>query len=196
MSIVKAKDKNGNWFRVSSVKSIQGQGGDTSFWDTFQTIGERKNYEYAFYGIGWNDSNYTPKYSFGKPTHLTAMFNGCGITDTLFPIDATTNPTSHSMIFLNASKLITIRKIIVNSATTFLRWFNGCKALVNIEFEGEIGNDISFAVASLLSNESVQNIIDHLTSVSTAKTVTFHANIVLSEAQKTTINSKGWTLVQ
>lgn len=173
----------------------KGQGGDTAFWDTFQTNGERKNYEYAFFGVGWNDNNYNPKYDFGTPTHLTAMFNGSGITDTLYPIDAT-NSTGSTMVFLNTRNLATIRKITVNSETTLARWFIGCRALVNIEFEGKISNDISFASSSLLSDESVQNIIDHLATVTTAKTLTLHADIVLSEAQKTTINSKGWTLVQ
>lgn len=75
--------------------------------------------------------------------------------------------------------------------------FNKCLALVEVRFVATtIHWSISFADSPLLSAESVQSIIDGLAIVTTAQTITFHKNIVLTDAQKQTINKKGWTLVQ
>ena len=75
--------------------------------------------------------------------------------------------------------------------------FYNCTALVEVRFVAEsIKRSLSFAYSPLLSAESVQSIIDGLATVTTAQTITFHKDIALTDAQKQTINDKGWTLVQ
>ena len=75
--------------------------------------------------------------------------------------------------------------------------FLDCSSLVNVGFVAEtIIGSISFAASLLLSAESIQSIIDGLATVSAAQTLTFNPSIVLTDEQKATINSKGWTLVQ
>lgn len=49
---------------------------------------------------------------------------------------------------------------------------------------------------SKLSAASKQSIIDGLAYVDTPQTITFHSSIVLTDDQKATISSKGWTLAQ
>lgn len=74
--------------------------------------------------------------------------------------------------------------------------FNG-NNLITITFKAEtIKNSITFSVASKLSDESIQSIIDGLAQVETAQTITFHATVKvkLTEEQIAIINEKGWTL--
>lgn len=71
--------------------------------------------------------------------------------------------------------------------------------LTNLTFEGVIGNNVTFRYCEKLSNESVQNIIDHLLTITdgVARTITFHANVKakLTDEQIATITTeKGWTL--
>lgn len=59
-----------------------------------------------------------------------------------------------------------------------------------------IGFSISFSQSSVLSDDSIQSIIDGLATVTTACTLTLHATVKdkLTDEQKSTIESKGWTL--
>lgn len=75
--------------------------------------------------------------------------------------------------------------------------FSNCVALEEIRFkELSIFVSIGFPQSSKLSAESVQSIIDGLATVETAQTLTLNSAIVLTDEQKSTIESKGWTLVQ
>ena len=75
--------------------------------------------------------------------------------------------------------------------------FAGCSSLKTVSFVPKtIKVRISFSDSPLLSAESVQSIIDGLAPVTTATTLTFHKDIVISDSQKQQIINKGWTLVQ
>ena len=85
-----------------------------------------------------------------------------------------------------------------NRGITFTSAFDGCTSLKNIRFEGTIVNPISFKDSGLLSDESVQDIIDHLGDLTgqTAKTVQFHSEVVLrlTAEQVDAIATKNWTI--
>lgn len=61
------------------------------FWDAYQQNGERRNYFYAFAGIGWTDENFYPKYDivnvganyywfqYSKITNLKKRLEECGV---------------------------------------------------------------------------------------------------------------------
>jgi hypothetical protein len=102
------------------------------------------------------------------------------------------------MTFMNAT-VKTIDKLVVSDKLKYNSTFNGCSNLENITFEGVIGNSLSFANSSKLTNASVQSIIDCLKDLTgaTAQTLTFHATVgaKLTDAQKATITAKNWTLV-
>lgn len=83
------------------------------------------------------------------------------------------------------------------NATQLNGAFNICYELEEIRFkENSIGVSISFANSSKLSTASVQSIIDGLATVATAQTLTLNSAIALTDEQKATIETKGWTLVQ
>lgn len=108
-------------------------------------------------------------------TNALSMFNNCNALETVKT--------------LNLSK--------ISNAQNQRYMFNNCVALKNVEFiPNTIRWSISFANSPLLTTESVQNIINALLNISTAQTVTFHKDVVITDEQKTTITEKGWTLVQ
>lgn len=108
--------------------------------------------------------------------------------------------TNAIYVFFMATNLRTIEKLIFAETNIFDRtWFDGCVNLTNINrVEGVISNSISFH-ASPLSNDSVQNIIDHLKDLNgeAAQTLTLQAAVgaKLTDGQKAAIAAKNWTVV-
>ena len=76
--------------------------------------------------------------------------------------------------------------------------FNGCTSLVEVRFTKEcIKYNLSFTQSSLLSDESIQSIIDGLANVEITRTLSFHSDVYnkLTGAQKEAASNKGWTVV-
>jgi hypothetical protein len=97
------------------------------------------------------------------------------------------------------SKVKTIDKLIVPENLKYVGTFNGCSNLENITFEGVIGNNISFADSSKLTNASVQSIIDCLKDLTgqTTQTLAVHQEVrnkMTPEQVDTIVNVKKWTL--
>jgi hypothetical protein len=204
----------------------KGKNDDKSdFWDVFQNKGiQMANYQYAFAYGHFSDENYNPKHKINPSYSCSNMFySATKITDTKVDIDVRL-ATASTNVFRLASKLKTIRKIIVNESNTFVQWFTGCSSLENITFEGVIGNDLSFADSPLLTAESLvgkvateeqiadgKNIIElngtHYyggilialrdnSTTGVTNTLTLHkdAKAKLTDAQKALATEKGWTL--
>lgn len=109
----------------------------------------------------------------------------------------TSKVTSFYHMFDGDTSLETIKTIDGTASQGFASTFLNCSALKNIEITpSTIKCNISFGDSPLLTDASIQNIIDGLATVTTAQTITFHKDIALTDAQKQTINEKGWTLVQ
>lgn len=90
-----------------------------------------------------------------------------------------------------------IGTIDFSQCSGFVNTYNSCQELVNVEFlQNNIFYSISFAQSPLLSNESIQSIIDGLATVDTAQTLTLHADVKakLTESQIAQITSKNWNL--
>ena len=174
---------------ASKISEIQGGG---NFMDDYQEGGNRESYLYAFYG--WKDEWFKPIYDMNC-IRSYAMFNA----STIKAIDKVLNFTkmthSDAQVFRLCSNLETIKKIIVCDQNVFPQWFEGCTALKNVTFDGKIGQNISFANSPLLSADSIANIVEHLATVSVKTTITINSAIDMS-AYKSTIEGKGWTLVQ
>lgn len=96
------------------------------------------------------------------------------------------------------SKLHTIELVRSRKTTLYFTPWNYCYELVNIRFEGEIGQDITFASCSKLSNDSINDIIDHLADLTgeTAHTITWHSTVTenLTEEQCQRITNKNWKI--
>ena len=195
------------------------------FWDAFQQNGKRTIYHYAF--GRWVDECYNPKYPV-CPEHAGEMFASSGITDIYKNGTVTVDFSkayAMSATFQNANKLkqlgiIDMRKVTSNTYYTFasnslekiekiiltdngqpklyVQTFQSMSKLADIAFEGTIFDTVSFANSPLLTNASVQNIIDHLKDLTgaTAQTITLHADVgaKLTDTQKATISAKNWNV--
>lgn len=102
-------------------------------------------------------------------------------------------------VFNYSRNLKTIDKIISAETTPYDKAFGGLKSLEEIRFEGVIGVSLVMNECPLLSNASVQSIVDCLKDLTgaTAQTLTFHADVGarLTDEQKAIITAKNWTLV-
>jgi hypothetical protein len=173
------------------------------FWDAFQNYGNRNSYYQQFTQYTWNDTTFKPKYPINcyatqsyQTFNATQVFSNTGVTIISVPITVTGVPLTQT--FYQAQKLVTISSLTLNDVPSHNSAFDGCTALKNITMGGSIIADIGFAKASLLTNASVQSIIDHLADVTgqTSLKLTLHNTVgsKLTEAQKQQITAKNWTL--
>lgn len=105
-----------------------------------------------------------------------------------------TNMFSH----WQALKVVDGTPFDLSSTTTIGTMFNYCNALEEIRFApNSIKVSINLSTSAVLSNATIQSIIDGLAEVATAHTLTLHAAVgaKLTEAQKAAITAKNWTLV-
>lgn len=160
----------------------QGGGGDSyydTFWDSYQENGKRTNYNYAFAGRGWNNTTYNPKYKKLKPSYVTNMFSASAITDTLYPIDLT-NVQSTIIAMFQGSALKKIRTLTVKETNVFASSaFESTTNLEEIEFAGTIGsNNINFGGSTKLNKQSIESIINALSSTKTGLSITLSKTAV------------------
>ena len=136
---------------------------------------------------------------FARATNTQYIFNASQRLTRVGRVDVTasTNSIQADSIFNQCRSLERVECFVVNANTKFNTGsFYNCDNLKYVGFEGNISNSLSFQHSSLLTNECVQGIIDHLATITTVQTLTLHPSVVVHEEQKATILSKGWTLVQ
>jgi hypothetical protein len=108
-----------------------------------------------------------------KATTLTGLFNYNQFITEVPTIDFTGLTSASSGVFSNASQaLTTIEKIITKESVTYSKWFKNDWLLVNVAFEGVIGQDIDFKDSSKLSKASIESIVSHLSDTASGKTLT------------------------
>jgi hypothetical protein len=108
-----------------------------TFWDAFQDNGNRDNYQYAFYGRGWNKDTLKPKYMMVTSTG-ESMFRRCNdvnetrldMTEICKKLD-TSQATSAAYMFMDA--FLDNVTVDLGNATT----------LVNCFFSGNVGGNKS-----------------------------------------------------
>ena len=132
-------------------------------------------------------------------TGCYGTFMACGTLETIEDIGMPA-PYGYNFTFANCNALKTIAKMRVNSNTKFNKVFNGCTSLETLIVEGTIGqngfglpSDCSLSATSL---ESIINALEDKSGTSgTTWTITLGTTNVakLTDAQKQTITSKGWT---
>lgn len=175
-----------------------------SFWDTYQSNGNRINYMRAFAEAYWKDVIFKPKYPITcamtqsyHTRNAESVFQASDITHIDTPITVT--GLTMTAFFSGCDVLETISSLTLNDVAGFVNTFTTCKKLKNITIGGSIDVNISFSDCSLLTDASVQSIIDHLKDLTgaTAQKLTFHNTVgsKLTDAQKAAITAKNWTLV-
>lgn len=137
-------------------------------------------------------------------THLYQAFAYCSALEEInFDLPINAGADGFNSTFRDCKKLKTIKKIILDGKTYGWGYcFYMCEALENIAFEGDIKAQasISLAESKVLSDASVQNIIDHLFDYTgdTTRTLTLHPDVKERvEADNNLvaqITSKNWTL--
>lgn len=171
------------------------------FWEIFQQSGNKKGYYQAFANGHWTDDTYNPKYDIicknGSASASSTFYNATKLTSTKVPIRIT-GIVATSM-FGRCSSLETIPLLELNNVTGFSSTFSGCTALKNITIKGSIDVNFNISATAVLSDESVQSIIDHLKQLTpeTTQTLTVHQNVrdKMTDAQVDKIvDQLKWTL--
>lgn len=173
-----------------------------AFWDAFQNYGNRNRYIYGFAGSGWTADNFKPKYDIIMSGNNNYAFNSNAaqmdfaeyLESKGLKID-TSGMTSASEIFrlslftrlpkLDFSKagsmyftfrecayLHTVDEIKVTASNTYNNTFYGCTNLVEIRFNGTIGNSIDFHWSAKLSFMSLASIVSALSKTVSGQTIT------------------------
>lgn len=182
-------------------------GGGGSFWDSYQDGGNRTNYQYGFYGIGWNEDTFAPQYPIvckDNSAYATSTFARSRVTKIDVPVIL--EDVAATETFYYAQQLREINHIVLIGVTAFTRTLTGCSNLTRFIVKDKSENEksvidvsISFSTAADLDGESAQSIIDHLADLTgkTRQTLTFHNRVGsnLTEEQKAVVTSKNWELV-
>ena len=96
-------------------------------------------------------------------------------------------------------KIKTIDKLVVKPEIVFTNTFQNQAELVNITFEGTIGNAISFQWSTKLSKASIESVISHLSTTASGLSVTFSktaVNNAFADAEWATLANtrSNWTI--
>lgn len=162
-----------------------------AFWDDFQNLGNRTDYQYAF--CRWTEDIFKPKYDINTTTNTTAAFryatipgslkkilDDCGVkfvwgssgnTNSMFygskftELPHIEGLNSLGFCFCSCSNLETIESLGVSklaaSSSVFTDTFSGCKALKNLTIIGTLKFGINVS-ACPLTHASLISIIDAL----------------------------------
>ena len=196
-----------------------------TFWDEFQQNGYRTDYTSAFTQSLFTPKIFKPKYTI-QPKKTCSMFENnkslnidlreyanfdfskctdgsrmllSSVIKAIGCIDCI-GKNSIYQAFVGAEQLETIEKLIFYDGINYgmSDAFNRTYSLKNLHFEGVIGVSVNLQSSSLLSEESVQSVIDCLKDLTgqTTQTLTFHADVKakLTDEQIASITSKNWTL--
>ena len=154
----------------------------------------------SFRNLGSTGSlEYIPPYDYPKDNfdYFCQNCTNLKFIDSLY----TAESTSFIMMVSGCVNLIAIYSPLdfskTSSAGNLNSVFKVCESLVTVSFvEGSIPFSLSFAQSPLLSDESIQSIINGLATVETARTLTLHADVKakLTESQIAQITSKNWNL--
>lgn len=165
-----------------------------AFWDANQEFGNRTDYDYAYDRSGWTDDNFKPKYLI-KPKTATQIFAQNQKLSVIPELDFTVATTVSSAF--TGSLATTIEKIISSATTPWPRLcFNGAKNLVNVVFDGVIGQGAFYFVDSkLLSHDSMISLFNAIADGTTGTIELGETNLAkLTEEEIAIATEKGWTV--
>lgn len=139
-----------------------------------------------------------PELDTSNGSNMSDMFKNCTSLTSIPKLNVSNN-TVFNNLFDACKSLVSLPELDVSNASKFSYTFRGCNGLQNILFvEASIKKSVSFSNSPLLSDASIQSIIDGLADLtdSTSPTLTLHADVKakLTETQIATITNKNWTL--
>ena len=135
-----------------------------------------------------------PQLNVSKGIGFRNAWYGCiGLTE--FPMLNLHNGTDFYMAWYGCSSLTEFPSLDLSKGTNFGGAWTNCKALTTLGGFGAISADIDLHWSTLLTAESIMNIINQAATV-TGKTMKFGSTNLnkLTDEQKAVATNKGWTL--
>ena len=135
-----------------------------------------------------------PQLNVSKGIGFRNAWYGCiGLTE--FPMLDLHNGTDFYMAWYGCSSLTSFPQLDLSSGTDFGGAWTNCKKLTNLGGFGAISADIDLHWSTLLTAESLMNVITQAATV-TGKTMKFGSDNLakLTDEQKAVATNKGWTL--
>lgn len=169
-----------------------------AFWDAYQDNGNRTDYNYAFYSVGWTPSTYNPKYTVKPSTaNYTYMYSTIEEIDTVDLSEC----SGCTATFSNAKQLKTINRCILGTAiSTINNMYRSCEALENVGFEGTFSKTgLTLQYSPNLTKESIISLFNVLADVngsgSTYELTIGSTNLAkLTAEEKQIATQKGWDI--
>lgn len=130
-------------------------------------------------------------------TTLVSLFAQSSNLKSIDFVNSTSKVTDFSSLFSGKTMLETVKGLDLSSATNLSSMFSNCSNLKNITFAANsIKISFNLGSSSLLSDESIQSLINGLATVTSQQTLTLHADVKtkLTDEQNNTITSKNWKL--
>lgn len=138
------------------------------------------------------------QFNVSSATSLASLFAQSNNLKSIDFVNSTSKVTNFSNLFNGKTVLETVKGLDLSGATNLASMFASCSNLKNITFvENSIKINFNLGSSSLLSNESIQSLINGLATVETAQNLTIHNDVAtkLTDEQKATISSKNWNIV-
>lgn len=138
------------------------------------------------------------QFNVSSATNLASLFAQSNNLKSVDFVNSTSKVTNFSGLFAEKTVLETVKGLDLSSATNLTSMFASCSNLKNITFvENSIKINFNLGSSSLLSDESIQSLINGLATVETAQNLTIHNDVAtkLTDEQKATISSKNWNIV-
>lgn len=163
------------------------------YWDVKQNYGKEMNCWGLFSGMGWTRDNFNPKYTIVLyPTGNNYMFMNSWIKEVDVDIDTRKASAVHQT-FYAANYLTSVKKTIFkdDGSQTLNAVFQNAGALKHIEFEGLMGQSVSFQWSPLTAKSAI-SAITHLKNYSGTDSE-FANTLTLSGPTKTALEAEGAT---
>lgn len=159
------------------------------------SIPKVQTFSYPFYNCKTLES--IEQFNISSATNLASLFTQSNNLKSIDFVNSTSKVTNFSGLFAGKTVLETVKGLDLSSATNLVSMFASCSNLKNITFvENSIKINFNLGSSSLLSDESIQSLINGLATVETAQNLTIHSDVAtkLTDEQKATISSKNWNI--
>lgn len=154
--------------------------------------GNKQKFTYKYYNA--NNIEVFPKLDLTSATDISRMHYGCTKMKALPDYD-TRNVTTFTRMCDTCREMVRAR-FNLSKATNVTAFLVGCTALVELRFDGTININLPLDECPSLDSASVDSIAAAIVDLTgqTAKTVTFHSNVVITQSQRARFTSKNWNI--
>ena len=138
------------------------------------------------------------QFNVSSATNLASLFAQSNNLKSVDFVNSTSQVTNFSSLFSGKIMLETVKGLDLSSATNLTSMFASCSNLKNVTFaENSIKISFNLGDSPLLTDESIQSLINGLATVETAQDLIIHKDVdaKLTDKQRTNIRTKKWNIV-